>query len=110
MARLLILIFVIAMVLLAYRYLRRGTELTRDAALPAPAGCPRCRRLLSLSDIACANCGRQGDIRRTVHRDPRGLAETRFDCRHCRTPVAALPCPQCQTNAAGVFSARNDQA
>ncbi len=107
MSRLIVFIFIAAIVWLAYRYISRGAAGSPDAALPAPAACPRCSRLLSLSDIACANCGRDGDIRRTVERDQRGKAETRFDCDHCRTSVAALPCPHCKTNVAGVFSARN---
>jgi hypothetical protein len=107
MARLVLLLLVAGLIWLAYRYLTRSTAGTRDAALPAPAACPRCGRMLSLADIACANCGRQGNIRRSVARDRHGTAETRFDCGNCRTPAATLPCPHCQTNAAGVFSARN---
>lgn len=109
MSRLIVLLVIVGLVWLVYRSLTRGPAGTRDAALPAPAACPRCSRLLSLADIACANCGNEGDVRRTVERDRRGVAETRFDCGHCRTAVAALPCPHCRTNVAGVFSARNDE-
>ena len=106
MARLVLFIVIIALVWLAYRFVTRGTERTRDAVLPVPAACPRCRRMLSLADLSCENCGREGQIRRTVYRE-RGIAETRFNCDHCRTTVETIPCPQCQTNVAGVFSARN---
>jgi hypothetical protein len=107
MSRLIVLIVIAAIAWLAYRYITRGAAGTRDAPLPAPAACPRCSRMLSLSDIACANCGRAGDMRRSVERNQRGVAETRFDCDHCHTSVATLPCPHCKTNVAGVFSARN---
>lgn len=106
MTRIVLLILIVGLVWLAYRSLTRGTARAHDAALPAPAACPRCSRLLSFADIACANCGREGELERTVHRD-RGIAESRFTCGNCRTTVATLACPHCKTNVAGVFSARN---
>ena len=69
----------------------------------APAACPRCNRLLSFADIACANCGREGELERTVSRD-RGIAESRFTCGNCRTSVETLACPHCKTNVAGVYA------
>jgi len=109
MARLVVLLLIVGLAWLVYRLLTRASAHTPDATLPAPAACPRCRRMLTLSEIACANCGRQGEIRRTVYRE-RGIAESRFDCAQCRTQVEALPCPECETNLAGVFSARSDRA
>jgi hypothetical protein len=106
MARLFQLIVIVVLVWVAYRLITRGRERARDKVLPAPAACPRCRQMLTLAELSCANCGRQGRIRRTVHRE-RGSAETRFDCENCRTTVATMACPQCQTNVAGVFSVRD---
>jgi hypothetical protein len=106
MSRLVFLLLVVGLIWLVWRYRKQSTERVRDTALPAPAACPRCNRMLSLSDVGCANCGRQGTVRRTVYRDRDEIAETRFDCRNCGTSVTTLPCPHCQTNVAGVFAAR----
>jgi len=106
MARLVLFLVVIVIVWLAYRLVTRGTERARDTPLPAPAACPRCRQMLTLAELSCSNCGRQGQIRRTINRE-RDSAETRFTCDNCRTTVEAMVCPQCKTNVAGVFSARN---
>lgn len=95
-----------ALVWIATRLLLRAWSVLRsDKAQPAATSCPRCAHTVSLSDLACSNCGRKGSIRRQVIR-LNGAANNYFTCENCRTPSISLVCPHCQTDLRGLFSAQ----
>ncbi|MFE3190850.1 hypothetical protein ACFXHA_17700 [Nocardia sp. NPDC059240] len=64
-------------------------------------GCPKCKRGVTVSDIACSNCETVGAIRE-VGQKVSYYKTYYWTCRACNC-YPALNCPDCKTNLIGLF-------